>query len=59
MPFALYKVLHNGKDALIDFLKNSPTAYHACENVANVLEERGFTRLSETEDWALCENGKY
>ena len=47
------------KDALIDFLKNSPTAYHACENVANVLEERGFTRLSETEDWALCENGKY
>ncbi len=44
---------------LTEFLKNSLTAYHACENAKALLEQNGFTHLSETEDWELCEGGKY
>lgn len=44
---------------LLAFLKDSPTAYHACENVKNFLSENGFSQLSETEDWDVNEGGKY
>ncbi len=46
-------------NSLIDFLQNSPTAYHACDNVAELLLARGFTRLYETEDWDLQVGGRY
>lgn len=46
-------------DALKEYLKNSYTAYHAVENAKAILEEQGFKRLYETDDWALCEDGKY
>ncbi len=45
--------------ALKDFLKNSLTAYHACENVKNILLENGFQQLLESDDWELSEDGKY
>ncbi len=45
--------------SLLDFLQNSPTAYHACENVENVLLSRGFVKLYETEDWEITTGGKY
>ena len=47
------------KNGLISFLKNSLTAYHACENEKNILLENGFVPLSETEDWQIEEGGKY
>ncbi len=46
-------------NSLIDFLQNSPTAYHACANVREALLSRGFIELYETEDWALSSGGKY
>ena len=46
-------------NSLIDFLQNSPTAYHACANVKELLLARGFTPLHETEDWDIQEGGKY
>ena len=46
-------------NSLINFLQNSPTAYHASENVKALLLERGFSQLKETEDWDLQEGGKY
>ncbi len=46
-------------DSLIDFLKNSATAYQAAENVENVLLDHGFTPLYETEDWEIVSGGKY
>lgn len=46
-------------NSLIDFLQNSPTAYHACENVKELLLSRGFTPLYETEDWEITSGGKY
>lgn len=45
--------------ALTDFLKNSPTAYHACRNVKAILLENGFKQLLESDDWELSEDGKY
>lgn len=46
-------------DGLIEFLKNSPSPYHVCENIKAMLLENGFVQLSETEDWNICEGGKY
>ena len=44
---------------LIDFLHQSLTPFHATENATSFLENRGFYRLMETEDWSLSEGGKY
>ncbi len=46
-------------NSLIDFLQNSPTAYHACANAKELLLSRGFTQLRETEDWTITSGGKY
>ncbi len=46
-------------EKLSEFLKNSYTAYHAVENAKRLLIENGFSELYETEDWELCEGGKY
>ena len=47
------------KQALQEYLANSYTAYHACDNAKAFLLENGFTLLKETEDWDLSEGGKY
>ena len=44
---------------LIQFLKNSPTAYQAVSETEIFLKDNGFEKLSETEDWTLTEGGKY
>lgn len=46
-------------EKLLHFLKSSLTAYHACDNARAKLAEGGFRALKETEDWELCEGGKY
>ncbi|HCI88943.1 MAG TPA: M18 family aminopeptidase, partial [Gammaproteobacteria bacterium] len=34
---------------LLDFLNNSPTAFHAVASLSQMLEAAGFTRLHEGE----------
>ena len=46
-------------EKLINYLNTSYTAYHACDNAKQVLEENGFVQLFERDDWSLCEGGKY
>ena len=46
-------------NGLIDFLKNSYTSFHACENARALLLQNGFLPLYEQDDWALAEDGKY
>ena len=46
-------------EKLIDYLKNSFTAFHAVKNAKALLEENNFEKLSETEDWQINEGGKY
>jgi len=38
-------------NGLIDFIKNSPTPFHAVEVMAQILERHGFKQLDETEQW--------
>ncbi len=40
-------------ERLLDFLRRSPTPWHATANMAERLEAEGFRRLEETEAWRL------
>lgn len=44
---------------LIDFIYESPTAFHAVETIKNILNKSGFDELKETEKWNLKAEGKY
>ena len=45
--------------SLCEFLDASPSVYHAAANVAALLEENGYVRLSEGDRWTLIPGGKY
>lgn len=51
--------MDNRIDALKNFLDNSPSAYHAVGEMKKMLEEAGYRRLSEGEDWDILPGGKY
>ena len=39
--------------ALLEFLQDSPTPFHATEQISNRLGEQGFNRLNEEDSWDL------
>ncbi len=44
---------------LLSFIDNSPTAFHAIDNIANELAEKGYTELYETEKDTVTLGGNY
>ncbi|MFL0268605.1 M18 family aminopeptidase [Candidatus Clostridium radicumherbarum] len=46
-------------EELIDFIYESPSAFHAALSVKNTLLEKGFAELKEEEAWKLSKGGKY
>ncbi|MGI6178044.1 MAG: M18 family aminopeptidase [Eubacterium sp.] len=44
---------------LIDFLKKSPTCFHAAAEIIAVLKQNGYSELSEGAEWKLKKGGKY
>ena len=46
-------------EELINFIFNSPTAFHVVENVAKELENKGYVKLDLTEEWKIEKGGKY
>ncbi len=44
---------------LFEYIKNSPTAYHACTESAKILENNGYRELYEGEKWSLEGGEKY
>lgn len=44
-------------NALMSFIEKSPTAFHAVASCAEILEEQGYSRLCEQDEWKL-EAGK-
>ena len=46
-------------EGLLQYLNESPTAFHAVENAAAILTESGFRELKETEAWSLERGGRY
>lgn len=47
------------KTKLFEYIKNSPTVYHACAESAKMLEYSGYTELYEGDAWSLVGGGKY
>ena len=64
--YAIYYI-HGGIDIcikklseeLIDFIKNSPTAFHAIDNISKRLKENGYEELLEGKRWNIKAGGKY
>lgn len=46
-------------DKLLEFIKNSPTAFHATENVCKALDENGYIKLNENQKWDIKADSKY
>ena len=44
---------------LQEFLDYSHSAYHACAYLAGLLDQAGYTRLREKQEWELVPGGKY
>jgi len=48
-------------NGLLTFIENSPTPFHAVENMVGILRENGFESLNESDEWLLGEkpSGRY
>ena len=46
-------------EGLFEFIKKSPSAYHAVNTVKEMLDSEGYTELYESERWKLTVGGKY
>ena len=44
---------------LMDFIKESPTAFHVVKNFSTMLEKAGFIKLNERNKWKIEQAGKY
>ena len=44
---------------LLDFIKSSPSSFHAAATAAKKLDEQSFVRLDESAEWTLDKGGKY
>ena len=49
----------NLANELVEFIAKSPTAYHATAQICSILDQNGFTALSEAQPFALAPGGKY
>lgn len=46
-------------EGLLQYLNDSPTAFHAVENAVKLLRDNGFKELAEKEQWSLEQGGRY
>lgn len=44
---------------MMDFIKESPTAFHAIDSIKKRLLENGFQELLESQNWSIVPGGKY
>ena len=45
--------------SFIDFIRRSPSAFHAVESACEMLRAHGFTKLDEHKPFAVAPGGKY
>lgn len=43
----------------LEFIRKSPSCFHAVGNIKEILKENGFSELSEGERWKIEEGGRY
>ena len=46
-------------EQFLNFAEQSPTAFHAVQNLKGMLEKAGFAELKETDPWLVDAGGKY
>ena len=46
-------------EGLLEFLKQSPTPFHAVDNIHEILKAAGFARLYESDEWDVRPGGSY
>ena len=44
---------------VLDFIKHSPSCFHAVEQLSQMLDQAGYQRLKECDGWTLEQGGKY
>ncbi|MEJ2181194.1 MAG: M18 family aminopeptidase [Gammaproteobacteria bacterium] len=44
---------------LLDFIEDSPTPFHAVQNMVSILRENGFAELRESDQWSLLPGQNY
>ena len=44
---------------LLEFIRKSPSCFHAIKNMKDILSEEGFTELKEKDKWEISRGGKY
>jgi aspartyl aminopeptidase len=44
---------------LLDFIEDSPTPFHAVQNMISILRENGFAELKEADNWSLLPGQNY
>jgi aspartyl aminopeptidase len=44
---------------MLDMIEQSPTCYHVIDTLKKELEDKGFTRLEESQEWKIKNGGKY
>lgn len=49
----------NLSKALLEFIKKSPSCFHAVKNICGILRQNGFSEVRESEKWNLAPGGKY
>ena len=42
-------------NGLMDFIKSSPTPFHAVKTMVEILDENGFKRLEESKSWSISD----
>ena len=51
--------MHELTQAFLSFVRRSPTAFHAADELCKALDAAGFARLNEQEPWRLAPGGRY
>lgn len=44
---------------MLAFIEDSPSCYHAVENIEHACKDKGYVSLKENEEWHLVPGGKY
>ena len=44
---------------VLDFIKHSPSCFHAVHQLSRMLDQAGYQRLKECDGWSLEQGGKY
>lgn len=51
--------MNHAAEQMLDFIRKSPTCFHAVENMKQMLEAKGYQELREEEAWDMQRGGKY